>query len=113
MITLTNIWKINNTLVVADSIEDAIVIYKTKNQNEPINCIEKVTHSGNGCAIMNNNTSEELESVIERASNWLRTILMDNNDESGYRIVSTVNFANMDEFINIFKDDIRRQPMNY
>lgn len=107
MITLTNIWKINNTLVVADSIEDAIVIYKTKNHNESINCIEKVTHSGNGCAIMNNNTSEELEAFIERASNWLRTVLMDNRDEFGYRIVSTINFANMDEFINRFKDGIQ------
>jgi hypothetical protein len=104
-IELTNIWKINNTLVVADYIEDAILIYKTKNQNEPINCIEKVTNSGNGCAIMNNNTSEELEAFIERASNWLRTILMDNHD--GYKIVSTIDFANMDDFINNFKDGIR------
>lgn len=104
-IELTNIWKINNTLVVADYIEDAIVIYKTKNQNCPINSIEKVTNSGNGCAIMNK--SEELESFIERASNWLRTVLMDNHDEFGYRIVSTINFANMDEFINRFKDGIK------
>lgn len=70
-IELTNIWKINNTLVVADSIEDAIVIYKTKYGNCSINCIEKVTHSGNGCAIMNDNTSEELESFIEKACKWL------------------------------------------
>lgn len=107
MITLTNIWKINNTLVVADSIEDAIVIYKTKNHNESINCIEKVTHSGNGCAIMNNNTSEELEAFIEKSSNWLRAILADKYDESGHRIVSTINFTNMDDFINNFKDGIQ------
>lgn len=107
IIELTNIWKINNTLVVAGSIEDAIVIYKTKYDNCPINCIEKVTNTGNGCAIMNNNASEELEAFIERASNWLRTILMDNRDESGYKIVSTINFTNMDDFINNFKDGIK------
>lgn len=107
MIILTNIWKINNTLVVADSIEDAIVIYKTKYDNCPINCIEKVTHSGNGCAIMNNNTSEELEAFIEKSSNWLRAILADKYDESGHRIVSTINFTNMDDFINNFKDGIQ------
>lgn len=106
-IELTNIWKINNSLVVADSIEDAIVIYKTKCGYCSINRIEKVTNADNGCAIMNNNTAEELEAFIERASNWLRTILMDNHDESGYRIVSTINFANMDDFINRFKEGIR------
>lgn len=107
MITLTNIWKINNTLVVADSIEDAIVIYKTKYDNCSINCIEKVTDVNNGCAIMNNNASEELESFEEKASNWLRAILADKYDESGHRIVSTINFTNMDDFINNFKDGIR------
>lgn len=107
MITLTNIWKINNTLVVADSIEEAIVIYKTKTNNCSISYIEKVTNSGNGCAIMNNNTAEELEAFIEKASNWLRNVLMDNHDEFGYRIVSKINFTNMDDFINNFKDGIR------
>ena len=107
IIELTNIWKINNTLVVADSIEDAIVIYKTKDDNCPINCIEKVTDVNNGCAIMNNNTPEELEAFIEKASNWLRAILADKYDESGHRIVSTINFTNMDDFINNFKDGIK------
>lgn len=77
MIELTDIWKINNTLVVADSIEDAIVVYKTKNRNESIDCIEKVTHSGNGCAIINNTTSEESgyaivsKTLIEKTCKWL------------------------------------------
>lgn len=107
MIELTNIWKVNNTLVVADSIEEAINVFKKYQSNSPVNNIERITNIGNGCAIMNNNTSKELGLLIERASNWLRTILRDNQDESGYTIVSTVNFTDMDEFINMFEEDIK------
>lgn len=40
---LTNIWKVNNTLVVADTIEDAIIIYRNHSEYFSIKTIEKIT----------------------------------------------------------------------
>lgn len=46
-IELTNIWKIDNVLVIADSIEEAITIYKAKHGNITIHRIELITDTGN------------------------------------------------------------------
>lgn len=105
-IELTNIWKINNTLVVADSIEDAIVIYKTKYDNYPINYIEKVTNTGNGCAIIN--APENLDSFIDRASRQLKEILIDLNlDEYGNKINFSLDMDDIEDLIKIFKEALK------
>lgn len=43
---LTNIWKINNGLVVADSIDEAIATYRAENGNITIHHIELITDNG-------------------------------------------------------------------
>lgn len=52
-IRLTNIWKIDNVLVVADSIDEAILTYRTENGNITIHRIELITDTDNGCALIN------------------------------------------------------------
>lgn len=49
---LTNIWKINNVLVVADSIDEAILTCRDENGNITINCIELITDTYNGHALI-------------------------------------------------------------
>ena len=46
-IELTNIWKIDNVLVMADSIEESITMYKEKHGNITIHRIELITNTGN------------------------------------------------------------------
>lgn len=46
-IELTNIWKIDNVLVIANSIEEAITIYRAKHGNITIHRIELITNTGN------------------------------------------------------------------
>lgn len=47
-IRLTHVWKINKSIVVADTIEEAIVVYKTNYEfpYNDIDCIEKITLGG-------------------------------------------------------------------
>lgn len=52
-IELTNIWKIDNVLVIANSIEEAITIYRAKHGNITIHRIELITDSCNGSALIN------------------------------------------------------------
>lgn len=52
-IELTNIWKINNVLVVAKTIDEAITIYRAENSNITIHRIELITDTNNGCALIN------------------------------------------------------------
>lgn len=52
-IELTNIWKVDNTLVVANSIDEAILIYRTYNGNITIHRIELITDIDTGSALIN------------------------------------------------------------
>lgn len=52
-IELTNIWKINNVLVVADSIDEAILTYRAKKGNITIHRIELITDIDTGSALIN------------------------------------------------------------
>lgn len=52
-IELTNIWKIDNVLVIADSTEEAITIYKAKHGNITIHRIELITDTNTGNALIN------------------------------------------------------------
>lgn len=91
MIELTNIWKINNTLVVADSIEEAINIYKNHEGYSSINNVERVTDTFNGCAIIN--APESLD--LDRAYKRLKKVLIDNY---------TLDNIDIEEFIEMFKE---------
>lgn len=51
-IELTNIWKIDNVLVVADSIDEAILTYRAENGNITIHRIELITDIDNGHALI-------------------------------------------------------------
>lgn len=51
-IELTNIWKINNVLVVAKSIDEAILTYRTYYGDITIHCIELITNISAGHALI-------------------------------------------------------------
>lgn len=106
MITLTNIWKINNTLVVADSIEEAINVYQNHEGYSSIDNIERVTNTGNGCAIIN--APENLDSFIDRASRQLKEILIDLNlDEYENKINFSLDMDDIEDLIKIFKEALK------
>lgn len=52
-IELTNIWKIDNVLVIANSIDEAILIYRTYYDNITIHRIELITDINTGSALIN------------------------------------------------------------
>lgn len=52
-VELTDIWKINNVLVVAKTIDEAITIYRAKNSNITIHRIELITDINTGPALVN------------------------------------------------------------
>ncbi len=54
-IKLTNIWKIDNILVVANSIDEAILTYRAEHSNITIHHIELITDRHTGSALINSN----------------------------------------------------------
>lgn len=64
-IELTNIWKIDNVLVIAKSIDEAILIYRTYNGNITIHRIELITDSYNNRTFLKHIVFENSPQKIE------------------------------------------------